>query len=708
MNESSMSIVFEFARTDTPEDPYAFRFKPQEYTLRTRHGGRKRVHLEWSDDLIGELGALREPYCDPGIVQRVGRILRTFLEPAGWSWHAQAIAQTAQQGRRVYLSIRSAAAELYALPWELLSLEGTGQFVGELPSVLVRYEWPETHTVPARAGSEPNTGRVLMAWSEAGGSVPHRKHADAIRMACQASGYDFDEDRDVLTDASVGKLADALERSARGDRPISVLHLLCHGGKAGQTNGIMFNSERERGSGVAVDALRLRQIVAPHASTLRLVVLMVCDSSNGGEFDSIAQSLHRAGIQAVIGSRFLFSVPGSSCVAETLYQSLLVQRKSLEDAFLDTRKQLARDASHLDWASLQLYARQADGEATHPLVVPSRERESGPSPPSVIGQIAFGLLDLPTLIKLRDMADREVSSRFAKELAISCVELVDPQLGLATDPNLLKRCRELLAAHALPQRGQFFEAKGDRLYVSFPDLKVAIKATVAFCEAVTEHNYHETRENQLIVRVGLHQASVLTDGTMVAGPSVGVTMRIAETARNGELLLSEQALRAAPKLTQALCQAVDAIEPDEVRGPIQLYEFLWRDNALIPAAVLVEETGEELALPEQDLISFGRLDSLPDGTVANDIVLTHADDKVQRAISRWHFELRRVKAGYVLRSISRLGTQVDDQVVAKDQELPVGIGSVICVAQQLRLVLKGHPESDSRRHAATMTVGFPG
>lgn len=709
MNDSPMSIVFEFARTDTPEDPYAFSFEPQAYTLRTQHGGRKRVHLDWNPELLDDLATLREPYCDPVIVQRVGRKLQDFLEPAGWSWHAQAIAQTAQQGRGVHLTIRSAAAELYALPWELLSLETTGQFVGELPSVLIRYEWPETHTTPARPASVAARGRVAVAWSEAGGEVPHRKHIEAVRMACQASSYGFDPDRDVLANVSVGKLADALDNGAHGDRPISVLHLLCHGGKAGQTNGLMLDSEREHRDAVAVDALRLRQILAPYAATLRLVVLMACESADGGEFDSIAQSLHRAGIQAVVGSRFLLSIPGSSGVAETLYQSLLVQRKSLEDAFLQARKQLARDASHLDWASLQLYARQADGEANFPLSFPSADTEQSGGKTDVLGQIAFGLLDLPTLIKLRDVAVREISSRFTVERALTCVELVDTEFGLgAADLSSFKLCRELLASHAMPQQGKFFDSSRDKLYVCFPDIKLAIKATVAFCEAVTEHNYHESRDNQLVVRVGLHFGPVLSDGDVVSGPQVEVVKTIADTSRNGEILLSEQALRATPKLTQALCIPSEAIDLPNDKQPLQLYALSWRNNNRIPAVVRVEHTEQEIPLPAQDLISFGRLDALPNGTVANDVVLTHPDEKVQLAISRWHFELRRVKTGYVLRSISRQGTEVDGKMVEKGQEEPVSVGTLICVAKHLRLTLSGGPGSDSGRGAVTMTIGFTG
>ena len=488
--------------------------------------------------------------------------------------------------------------------------------------------------------------------------------------------------------------------------PVSVLHLLCHGGRAGQTNGIMFDSERSSRA-VTVDALRLRQILAPYAGTLRLVVLMVCDSANGGQFDSVAQSLHRAGIQAVIGSRFLFSVPGSKCVADSLYHAMLVQRQSLEDAFRYTRKQLAREPTYLDWASLQLYAREADGTGFHPLVMKQPESNPTESPTDSLNQIAFDRLELPSLIQLRDLATDAMASRFGKDIGIACVELVDADHELVVEPRLVKLCRDLLDKHAAPRQGQFFDLDPNRIFVTLPDVQGATQLLADFCQSVTEHNYGESRDNQLTIRVGLHRGVIYTDGEVMTGPGVDMVKGIARTARSGEILLSARALRAAPKITQALCSVVDLTDSVAEAPPAQLYLFTWRDNSRLPMSVLIEHAEEEIELPEQDLISFGRLDTLPDGTIANDIVLSHPDDRVQRAISRWHFELRRKKSGYVLRSISRLGTQVDDKAVAVNQEEPVGVGTVICVAQRLKIVLKGDDGSGARRHGATMTIGLP-
>jgi hypothetical protein len=151
-----------------------------------------------------------------------------------------------------------------------------------------------------------------------------------------------------------------------------VLHLLCHGGAAGQTCGLVLDGE-EPGEPTVVDAGRLRQLLAPYAGMVRLVVLAACNGGNtgtlGNQLGSIAQALHQMGIGAVIASRFPLSIPGSNRFSESFYRALLGGPASVESAFLAARRQLARDTSRLDWASLQLYARGADGHDSRPLVL---------------------------------------------------------------------------------------------------------------------------------------------------------------------------------------------------------------------------------------------------------------------------------------------------------------------------------------------------
>jgi hypothetical protein len=363
-------ILLEFARADKADDPYAFDFRAEEYLLRTEGGGFRRSTLKWSEALLDDLHAVRTPGCEPAIVQRVGERLRRFLQPADFARHEQEIVRAVSEGEPVHVTIRSAAAELYALPWELLTIGAGGQHLGELSGVLLRYAWPETRTTPEPVPGRED-GRILFTWSDAGGWVPASEHLSALRSICREHHHPFDDQADVIPQVTLTRLEEALAAATRTDRPVSVLHILCHGAEQGQTYGLAWSDESGRAA--IVDAGRLRQTLAPHAGQLRMVVLCACDSGNigelGNQLGSVAQNLHTAGIQAVVASRFPLSVRGSLRLTEALYGALLSGPSSLEQAFPVARRALAGEAANLDWASLQLYARPEDGDDTRPLTI---------------------------------------------------------------------------------------------------------------------------------------------------------------------------------------------------------------------------------------------------------------------------------------------------------------------------------------------------
>ena len=62
----------------------------------------------------------------------------------------------------------------------------------------------------------------------------------------------------------------------------------------------------------------------------------------------------------MVASQYPISVAGSIRLAQVLYRELLSATGSLEQAVLAARHSLARDASQIDWASLQLYSRASD------------------------------------------------------------------------------------------------------------------------------------------------------------------------------------------------------------------------------------------------------------------------------------------------------------------------------------------------------------
>ena len=379
---SPLHLVLEFARAESAGQPHGFRFAAQPYLLRTPGGGFEAAEFPWSPELLDDLRALRGVAPGPEVVHRIGAVLRDFLAGAGWAAREQAIVGAAQAGAPILVTIRSAAAELYALPWELLALKSTGQLLGGIPGLLVRYEWPETTSFPDAVPPAARRGRVLFAWSAAGGGVPASEHLAALQTALHARG--FDPARDVVAHASFAAIAGALDRARREGPPIDALHLLCHGAAAGGTYGLALDDEAEPGERVVVDAGRLQQLLAPHAGMVRMVVLAACDSGNVGELGnhlgSVAQMIHRAGLRSVVASRFPLSVAGSSHLCAALYAALAAPDTSLERAFVAARDVLVRDPGQLDWASVQLYSRDADGAATFPLHLSSGTSTPTPTP----------------------------------------------------------------------------------------------------------------------------------------------------------------------------------------------------------------------------------------------------------------------------------------------------------------------------------------
>ena len=130
----------------------------------------------------------------------------------------------------------------------------------------------------------------------------------------------------------------------------------------------------------------------------------------------------------------------------------------------------------------------------------------------------------------------------------------------------------------------------------------------------------------------------------------------------------------------------------------------WLDRDLFPVAVRVRETGELIDLPQQDIVSFGRMDII-EGMSANDVVLSLPDGTATRQISRWHFELRRRPEGYILRSVTTHPTLVGGQPLQRGEEVPVVPGSVVTLSGVMSLEFVASSRLDGTRSDETMVLG---
>jgi len=353
-----LELRLELLRAENADKPFEFPRGRQVY-LRDVDGQVRQTELLWSDQVFEDLAQLASPRPDSSAVQRLGEALRGFVSPLHWLPDEASLKHALHEGQGLDVVLRFSASELYALPWELLTLEGSGQALGELPGCNVRYEWPGTKSALAPSAASSG-GRLLFAYSAAGGAVPAALHLRAIRDACERGHWSFDAHRDVLENVSRDSLEQVLQESKEQNL---VLHVLCHGGRQGETAGLWWNSPRPGGGPDFVDGASLRRLLGPQASRLRLVVLSACHGGDAGPFGnplgSVAQALHRVGLPAVVASRLALSQEGSVRLTQTLYASLLVELATLGEAVAAARRHLGRlgeGMAALDWASVQLYA----------------------------------------------------------------------------------------------------------------------------------------------------------------------------------------------------------------------------------------------------------------------------------------------------------------------------------------------------------------
>lgn len=322
--------------------------------------------------------------------------------------------------------------------------------------------------------------------------------------------------------------------------------------------------------------------------------------------------------------------------------------------------------------------------------------------------IDLGTLGMTEIIRLQNQLQHELTRRFERSLLMVFSDIVGStpyfaRHGDAVGRQLHQLHVDLIAQAAADAGGRVVDAVGDGVFWVFPDADAGVRGIVAFQQAMARENAARVRDHQLGVRIGVHWGSVLTDGAAVTGDAVHVAARVARAADPGAILLTRQAfLEFGPGL-RLQCHPRGARELKGLAHPIELLEFDWRDPGTFPRSLVIEESGERLALPQQDIVSVGRLAEY-EGARANDIVLAHPDPTRTREISRWHFELRRTPDGLRLRALSEGLTTIDGRPIPKGQEAAVRSGSRIGVAGVMTLALAGTADPTDAEDSRTMRL----
>ena len=321
----------------------------------------------------------------------------------------------------------------------------------------------------------------------------------------------------------------------------------------------------------------------------------------------------------------------------------------------------------------------------------------------------FSTLSMTEIIRLQNLLQQELTRRFERPLAIAFSDIVGStpyfaRFGDAAGRQLQQLHIDLLNECLPRQHGRVVDTAGDGAFLAFPAADAAIVALMEFQNLISRENMQRARDHQLQVRIGVHWGPVLTDGEIVSGDSVNLCARVAASSNIGEIRVTREVFQDLALAHRLNCRPVGPVELKGVSRQVELLAFDWRDHSTFPSMIRIEETNEQIRLPQQDIISFGRLRE-HEGTAANDVVLTLDDPQQARQISRWHFELRRFPDGFRLRPVSEGVTEVDGEPITKGSEVLVKPGAKIRVARVLTLTLASAPRNVQQNADETRLVG---
>jgi class 3 adenylate cyclase len=296
------------------------------------------------------------------------------------------------------------------------------------------------------------------------------------------------------------------------------------------------------------------------------------------------------------------------------------------------------------------------------------------------GLDALGLGDL---LQLRERLSDVLVRRFERSLAIAFTDVVGStayfaQFGDEAGRGLQQRHIDLLHDVLRRQEGRIIDTAGDGAFTCFPTADQAAAALIQLEHKITAQNAPRAPEHHLNVRCGLHWGAVLTDGVVVTGDAVNLCARVTALAAPREIRLTTAAAVALSGPFQARCRPLPPAHVKGITRPVEMMQLEWRDQA-VPTAVHIAETGERVAIPDKPTVTFGRLRE-HEGVAANDIVLWVPDRLQLMRISRWHFELRRQGDVLYLHPVSDQTTEIDGRVVGKGENVPIGPGTVVRLA----------------------------
>ncbi len=268
-------------------------------------------------------------------------------------------AQKAKRGLRLRLHLNT--PELWDWPWELLYDPDRGFPAVDPATPVVRYIEMADPPPPLRV--RPPL-KVLVVTASPKGMSPIGIEDELEDLEKSLTELRLAEwvEVDVLQGATRERLHQKLRK---GD--FHVLHFIGHGAfDTNREQGVVY-LERKEGFSDPVDGEKLSTVLLDQPR-LRLAILNACNSARGSQADpfaSLAQSLVRAGLPAVIAMKSAVTDRAALTFARHFYESLS-RRKPVDQAVTEARHAMFFLGSG-EWGSPVLALRAPDGRIIEPV-----------------------------------------------------------------------------------------------------------------------------------------------------------------------------------------------------------------------------------------------------------------------------------------------------------------------------------------------------
>ena len=143
------------------------------------------------------------------------------------------------------------------------------------------------------------------------------------------------------------------------------------------------------------------------------------------------------------------------------------------------------------------------------------------------------------------------------------------RLGDVAAKKLVDECLHRLTRIANTQQGVVIKTIGDELMLRFPNADAAAES------AITMQRENREARSPFSLRIGFHYGPVIHENKDVFGDAVNTAARLAQMARNGQILTSEESVQ---QLNASHRQNARPFDFDKLRGKSQatrIFELVW-------------------------------------------------------------------------------------------------------------------------------------